>query len=81
KDEGLAVAARVQGVAGKVKQRVATTRRIAMELKPGGVGAGEAVKDTRAELAGRARKLGDMAQRLSRVKAAAEAAASAARQP
>jgi hypothetical protein len=77
--DGRHVAERVTGVAERVKRRVQTTRRIAAELKPGGSEAADAVRQASTDIAGRARSMTEMAQRLQRLKTATQAAARAAR--
>ncbi|HTE16912.1 MAG TPA: hypothetical protein VK689_00855 [Armatimonadota bacterium] len=86
REEGAAVVLRVKAVAEKVKQRVATTRRIVGELKPAARETASEVGEKREELAQaahavseKARTVRDIAQRLGRVKSAAESAAGAAR--
>jgi methyl-accepting chemotaxis protein len=81
RDDGKEMAQRVTTVAQIVKRRVATTRQIISEIKPRSAETAEAVRDaassvreTSADLGNRARTVGDLAQRLSRVKTAAQAA-------
>jgi hypothetical protein len=81
KTDGTAMTTRVKAVAGRVKQRVETTRRIAGELKPHGQSAAAAVRETGGDLARKARGARDLAQRLGRLKSAADAAVDAARNP
>jgi methyl-accepting chemotaxis protein len=95
KNDAERVIAQVTDVAGKVKRRYETTKRIAMELKPAGEETVSAVqqtaaqvketvttvRETREDLSRKASTLSDMARRLGRVKSAAEAAAEAARKP
>ena len=81
KEDGQAMVTRVSTVAQAVKRRVATTRQIIGEIKPRAEETASAVRDaaanvreTREELAQKARTVGDLATRLGRVKNAAQAA-------
>ena len=79
RESATTVTSRVKALAEKVKHRVATTRRIAGEIVPHGRESASMARETGADLAGKARTMGDLGRRLARVKSAAEAAASAAR--
>lgn len=82
KEQGGATFAHVKEVAGKVKQRVDTTTRIAKELKPGAEDAGEAIRDgvreSKRDLAHHAETAHEWAGRFNRLRIAAGAAARAA---
>jgi hypothetical protein len=86
KKDGLVISKRVMTLVEVVKRRVNTTRQIISELKPQGVETAttvretaEAVRATSADLANKARTVNDLAQRLGRVRSAAEAAVRAGR--
>jgi hypothetical protein len=79
RDQGMGAVHRVQSIAAKVRQRVETTRRIIGELKPAAQETVTAVRDQREDLVKKTRAVGDMTQRLARVRAAAQAAVAAAR--
>lgn len=81
---GEVVAKRVKLVADRVRHRVEHTKRVVKELKPQGEQASHAIQavgDRTREAVQTARTLGDLAQRIRRVKAAAQAAADAAQNP
>jgi uncharacterized coiled-coil protein SlyX len=85
--DGLVIAGRVKSLAGVVKRRVNTTKQIFGELKPRSAETAETVREaaatvreTSTELANKARKVNDLAQRLGRVRSAAEAAVRAGRE-
>ena len=76
KEEATAVASRVSAVAGRVRRRYETTRHIIQEIRPQAKDAVNTVQS-----AGRkAQAMGDLAQRLKRVKTAAEAASKVRRE-
>jgi methyl-accepting chemotaxis protein len=83
--DGKAMAARVTGLTAKLKQRIATTKRVVRELKPASQDAAAAVQETagdvrqkQAQVVGTTLRLTDIGRRLARVRSAAEAAAQAA---
>lgn len=85
--DGLVIAQRVKSLAGTVKRRVNTTKQILGELKPRSAEtaatvreAAANVRETSTDLANKARKVNDLAQRLGRVRSAAEAAVRAGRE-
>lgn len=78
------VAKRVKLVADRVRHRVEHTTRVVKELKPQREQATQAIQvagDKTREAVQTARTLGDLAQRIRRVKSAAQAAADAAQNP
>lgn len=86
KKDGLAVTQRVKTLVEVVKRRVHTTRQIIDELKPRSAETAatvretaSALRETSADLANKARTVNDLAQRLGRVRSAAEAAVRAGR--
>jgi hypothetical protein len=79
KEDGQLVVGRVKGVAGKVKERLETTRRVVGELKPAAQETSTQLQAQRADLSRKVRVIGDLALRAGRVKAAAEAARDASR--
>lgn len=70
---------RIKTVAEAVKRRVANTQRILRELRPHAEETSLRVRETSADLSQKAHAVGDMAQRLSRLRTAAVAARQAAR--
>jgi methyl-accepting chemotaxis protein len=86
KKDGFVMTQRVKTLVEVVKRRVHTTRQIIDELKPRSAETAAtvretaaAVRETSAELANKARTVNDLAQRLGRVRTAAEAAVRAGR--
>ncbi len=79
KRDGTSTITRVHGLLDRLHARVAHTRRVLEALKPAGKETFTALRSTAGDVAGTAERIGDVAQRLSRLKTAAEAAAQAAR--
>ena len=77
--DGQVVVGRVKAVVGKVRERLETTRRIALEIRPSVRETASELQSTREDLARTASTVGDVAQRLSRVGAAARSATRATR--
>lgn len=86
KKDGLIITQRVKTLVAVVKRRVNTTKQIIGELRPRSAETAATVRETAAavrassaELANKARTVNDLAQRLGRVRTAAEAAIRAGR--
>jgi uncharacterized membrane-anchored protein YhcB (DUF1043 family) len=82
REDGTATARRVKVVLDRVKHRVEHTKRVVQELKPGGQETGQALQiagEKSRQAVHTARSVGDIAQRLGRLRTAAHAAADAAR--
>lgn len=80
RSSGETMVARVRGVTTAVRRRVATTRKVAVSLKPSVSETAGAVRSSAADIAGKAVAAGTFLRRAGRLKAAAEAASIAARE-
>jgi methyl-accepting chemotaxis protein len=81
KQDGQATVTRVTTLVERVKARVNHTRNLIQELKPHTRETVDTVRNAAVDVADKAQKINDVAQRLSRLKTAAQAAAQAARTP
>ena len=79
--QATAVIGKVTSVTALVKRRVDTTQKIAREVLPTAQQTATGAKEMQADFSRKAVVLGDLARRLGRVKAAAESAATVAREP
>lgn len=79
KTDGTRIAGRVKEVAGRVRRRVETTRKLLRELKPQAQAATTEVQRTRQDVASTTHTLRDLAVRAGRVRNAVRAATTAAR--